>query len=233
MPAYLETAQNSYGELLSNPLIDKQAFNLLHQCNFLKDCREAAITLPKLKGFVAQHHFYSRKFVNYLCALIANLEDKRHAQALLQNLAEEAGLAPNCKIPHFKLYQKMMEDLKVDVSDYTLLPATKQLIQAMMDCCKHENSLVGLAALLIGAEAIVPYLYSQIVVAFQRHKTPLKHLVFFNVHIQHDDGHAHTLSQILQQHLDLSSKSRALAISIGGQMLKARKQFLDNIYEVY
>lgn len=233
MPAYSETVQNSYHELLSNPLIDQQAFNFLHQCHFLIDCRAATITLPKLKGFIAQHHYYSRKFVNYLCALIANLEDKEHAQALLQNLAEEAGLTPNCKIPHFKLYQKMMEDLKVDMREYTPLPATDQLIQVMMDCCKHENSLVGLAALLIGAEAIVPYLYSQIVTAFQQHGTPLKHLVFFNVHIQHDDGHAQTLSQILQHYLDLSSESHALVVNIGGQLLKARRQFLDNIYEAY
>ncbi len=233
MSAYKEITQNSYQDLLSNPLIDKQAFNLLHQCNFLADCREAVITLSRLKGFIAQHHYYSKKFINYLCAIIANLEDNKHAQSLLQNLAEESGLAPNCRVPHFKLYQKMMEALEVDTGEHIPLPATEQLIQTMMSCCKHENSLIGLAALLLGAEAIVPYFYSQITAALQQHHIASKHLAFFTIHVKHDDGHAHTLAQILQDYLRTSSEASFLALKTGGQLLEARKQFLDAIYSAY
>lgn len=210
--------------------ITEKMINQLRCARFIQKCIDQSITRGELDRFIVQHAYYARCFTRYLCAVLSNLEDLEDFNQLLKNLSEEMGLKHSAKVPHSLLYQNMMQKLKVDLSMPMQL-ATKQLIDAMFYYCRKANPIYGIAAICLGAEAIVPELYSHIVRGFNFYHIDNEDLEFLTIHIHCDDEHAETLRHILQKSLSRHAYYSRIIYKVGNEMINHRINFLDSLLD--
>jgi pyrroloquinoline-quinone synthase len=192
---------------------------------FLTRCREGTATRDELATFVRQQCHYSRHFTRYLSALLANLTDEVDRRDLVQNLFEEMGLGGLGGVPHAQIYREMMRTMGVFLDDEPVFAETQALVDTMFECCRSPRPMVGLGALCLGAEAIVPHLYSTIVNGFEAVGEPREHLSFFLIHIDGDDDHARTMQRIIARELEQRPASR-VDLEYGAALaIAARVQF--------
>jgi pyrroloquinoline-quinone synthase len=197
---------------------------------FLQRCSNGTITRQELNNFLIQQGRYSQYFTRYLCALIANLENSQDVRRLLENLAEESGYDDESRKPHSQIYAEMMSDLGVDGSQVATLPETQFLIDSMFMLCRQRDSVSGLAAICLGAEAIVPSLYTCLVQGFVSQGVAKEKLDFFTIHIECDDGHADTMFDMLAERIQLNTTNIA-AIQAGEIIINARLRMFDALLE--
>lgn len=173
----------------------------LESTSFLSRCRQLLSTRAEMLRFVGRHYHYARHFTRYLCALLSNIVREDDRRALTENLFEEMGLGGAESVPHAELYRRMMHELGVAPGDEAPSPATLRLVDTMLSCCRSPRYLVGLGALCLGAEAIVPRLYSTLLLGFATAEIPGASLAFFRIHIEEDDQHALTMRRIIEREL--------------------------------
>ncbi|AWF79661.1 hypothetical protein BTJ40_01780 [Microbulbifer sp. A4B17] len=200
---------------------------------FLKRCREGSITLEELKIFLVQQGIYSGFFVRYLCAMMANLPSNHEVLELAENLMEELGLEPDSPKPHAVIYRETLEHFGLTLENAETLPGTQHLIDTMFKNCRDLRASAGLGALCLGAEALVPDLYTDIVAGFRSCGVADKEMEFFLLHIECDDGHAETIRDIM---VDIGSKDPSqldIMLEAGRHLVEARLQFFDSIETAY
>ncbi|WHI49027.1 iron-containing redox enzyme family protein [Microbulbifer sp. VAAF005] len=200
---------------------------------FLKRCREGSITLDELKIFLVQQGIYSGFFVRYLCAMMANLPSNHEVLELAENLMEELGLEPDSPKPHAEIYRETLEHFNLTLENAEVLPGTQHLIDTMFKNCRDLRASAGLGALCLGAEALVPDLYTDIVAGFRSCGVSDAEMQFFLLHIECDDGHAETIRDIM---VDIGSKDPSqldIMLEAGRHLVEARLQFFDSIETAY
>jgi pyrroloquinoline-quinone synthase len=178
----------------------------LMSVDFLKRCEAGDISWDKMKLFLIQHQLYAKHFTRYLSALISNIEDNEERFKLSQNLFDEMGLGDAGNIPHSVIYSNMMKNLGIDTCD-DILPETQALIDTMMNCCRSTNVMVGLGAICLGAEGIVPVMYSAILKGLLANNIQINDLSFFSLHISCDDEHAGTMYKIIDRMVNVDGYS--------------------------
>jgi pyrroloquinoline-quinone synthase len=210
-------------------LIDAEWMDELDSTAFLSRCREGVVSLMELKAFVLQHHYYSRNFTRYLCALLSNLGAEADRLSLAFNLFEELGLGTCGQVPHTQIYRSLMQLIGVKPGDAPVLPSTQFLIDRMFVSCREPDPLVGLGALCLGAEAIVPHIYSQVVQGFRAHGIAETTLEFFHIHIMGDDAHALTMKEIIEHELVVDATKAHVLQNSARKAIYARKVFFDGL----
>lgn len=195
----------------------------------LKHLRSSDACLTTARIFLVQHQHYSQYFTRYLCALISNQDTISDVKDLAVNLIEEMGADKDNGRTHAELYLDAMTALGVAPGDAPALAATKELIVAMFEYCRSSNPIDGLAALCLGAEAIVPILYSPIIAAFKKNNLPLAATHFFELHVEEDELHALTMVKIMDRLAAKSEENLARAKSIGSRMIQKRLNFLTAV----
>lgn len=200
----------------------------LDESRFLEGCRKGTVSKDELLHFLAQQYHYSREFTRYLCALLANIENEKDRRELTENLVDETGLGTVKGTPHSILYREMMKRMGVDPDKTEATSETQALIDTMLESCRNSNSAVGLGALCLGAEAIVPHVYSQIVQGFERHGYTKEDLDFFYLHIGCDDEHALTMKKIIDREIGDERKRQMLKCS-ARRVIAARARFFNSL----
>jgi hypothetical protein len=104
-------------------------------------------------------------------------------------------------------------------------------IETMPECCRNSRPIIGLGALCLGAEAIVPKVYSTILNGFDAVREPRENLHFFTIHVSDDDEHAHTMRNIILRELSNNSRSRHDLEYGAARALDARVEFFEGISE--
>jgi hypothetical protein len=160
---------------------------------------------------------------------MANLEDEGDRRALTQNLWEEMGLGDDHATPHSQIYRNMMATMGIALEGEAPGRATLGLIDTMFDCCRSPNSMVGLGAICLGAEAIVPHVYSTVIEGFKGIGEPVEHLEFFSIHVSCDDEHAITMRAIIMRKLKADRRSRIDLDYGAAKALAARVAFFNAI----
>jgi pyrroloquinoline quinone (PQQ) biosynthesis protein C len=199
---------------------------------FLTRCRRRTVSIWELRAFVAQQYHYSRHFTRYLCALMMRLEREQDRAELAGNLFEEMGLAGGLGIPHAEIYRRMLVAMEVDASAIPAQVATQELIKAMLSACSDPDPMVGLGALCLGAEAIVPHVYSQVLRGFLSVGEPEANLEFFRIHIEDDDEHAVTMRRIIDRELQEDPRRLKALKGSARRLLAARTQFFHGLSRV-
>lgn len=224
-----QTTTSSCVELCqSKNFIKQEWLDNLGESLLLKRCRTGEITKQELHKFIKQHQLYSRHFTRYLSALLANVIDEKDRLELTHNLFDEMGLGDAGKIPHSMLYRDMMVNMDI-APDIKPLPSTLRLIDAMLQCCKSTNHLVGLGALCLGAEGVVPYIYSTIVEGLISIGESRENLQFFTLHIECDDDHAETMYDIIQREIN-KDKNAIIDLYYGAdKLIQARIDFFNEL----
>jgi pyrroloquinoline-quinone synthase len=201
----------------------------LQSHSFLRRCRDGQVSLDELKIFLVQHGLYATNFTRYLCAAMANLPGNEELRPLAQNLFDECGFSGTK--PHAVVYDEMIAGFGLTLKDATPLPGTVKLINTMFRHCRSENPAHGTGALNLGAEALVPFFYTDIVKGLVAQGVKEEDLLFFTLHITVDDDHATTLAEIQSSLLDENPNSLADMLAAGNDLVDARLAFFDSIEE--
>lgn len=221
----MKTFINSvWDELLSPELIGR-----LDRTSFLSRCRLKSVSRKELEVFLIQQYHYSRHFTRYLCALLVNLAGEEDRLALLENLIEEMGYGDLGDEPHAKIYKDMLSQLNLEPRSQPPLPETVALVETMLQSCSDPNPMLGLGALCLGAEAIVPHVYSQIMTGLTARGFPEQHLRFFPLHIDGDDDHALTMKSIIDRELQRNPDSKRELLKSAGECIRRRAAFFEAI----
>jgi pyrroloquinoline-quinone synthase len=194
---------------------------------FLVRCRDGSITMAELERFLAQHSKYASYFTRYLCAVMSELGEAADVLRLAENLAEELGYGDGDGVPHSRIYAELLADFGLRVDDEAILPETQNLIDVMFMLCRQPGGLAGLGALCLGAEAIVPTVYSSIIDGFVSHGVRLERLRFFTIHVDCDDGHAETMRVIIDRKTRESRASGLAIVNAAEIAINARLRFFD------
>jgi pyrroloquinoline-quinone synthase len=184
-----------------------------------------------LKGLLVQHHHYSRHFTRYLVAVISKLDRLDDMRSLTANLLEEMGVDCAGKVTHAELYQRTLRAVGAVPDMQPALPETQALVRAMMSYCRDDDLLAGLAALCLGAEAIVPLVYRPILRALAAAGHDADATEFFRVHIEEDEMHAMTMLSIMRRLTQDDPDARRCAMRIGVDMIHRRAAMFDAIWE--
>jgi len=198
---------------------------------FLERCRRRTVTLEELKVLLAQQGLYGRYFTRYLCAMMASLPKNEHVAQVAENLLEELGLAEDSPTQHSVVYRRMLTDFGLSLDDSKPLLGTRRMIDTMFDHCRDPNPARGLGALCLGAEMLVPTVYSALLAGFEGCGVREETVAFFREHVECDDGHADVMWDIM---LDLAARDADTVpymIAAGESMVDARLAFFTAIEE--
>lgn len=183
-----------------------------------------------LKHTLVQHSHYSRHFTRYLVALLGQLGDHGDVLALLQNLREEMGVDGGAEHTHAELFQRTLRRVGVVPAEHPPLPATLALVQAMTVHCRSSDPLAGLAALCLGAEAIVPLIYRPMLASLERLGFGKDATEFFSIHIEEDADHALAMLDMMRRIVRDQPGRRADAARVGRQVIALRVAMFDAIW---
>ncbi|ASL48960.1 hypothetical protein bAD24_p01315 (plasmid) [Burkholderia sp. AD24] len=232
----ISTAQfdgRTVSKALMSPFLQQQTIDLsktIVSHPFLASCRRGDVPFRALMHFLVQHGKYSAYFTRYLCALISQLKNGGDVLRLAENLAEELGFGhDDVTEPHSKIYADLLSRFDISINDHPALPETESQIQTVFMLCRQPEGIAGLGALCLGAEAIVPTLYSAIMEGFRSHAVPEEDLDFFRIHIECDDGHAETMYRILQDLTANAPEKELCAIQSAEIAVNARLRVYDAI----
>lgn len=190
-------------------------------------------SLALLKLTLAQHSHYSRHFTRYLVALIGQLGDSADVLVLLQNLREEMGVDGDGELTHAELFQRTLRRVGVVPAEHTALPSTLALVQSMNAYCQSSDPLVGLAALCLGAEAIVPLIYRPILASLEQLGFDKDATEFFTIHIEEDADHALAMLKMMRRIVQGRPERFDEAVRVGKQVIALRVAMFDAIWEAH
>lgn len=187
-------------------------------------------SLDTLKTLLVQHRHYSRHFTRFLCAIMGQMNETADISALLGNLREEMGIDGDGEMTHAEMFQRTLHIVGAIPADHAPLPATTELVNTMMGYCKSSDPLAGLAAMCLGAEAIVPLIYRPILRALQHYGFSKEATEFFSIHIEEDEDHALTMLGIMRRLIHDQPARRHFAVAIGKDLIDKRLAMFDAIW---
>jgi pyrroloquinoline quinone (PQQ) biosynthesis protein C len=164
---------------------------------------------------------------------MANLPANKQVLDLASNLCEELGLTDDSATPHSIIYYRMLNHFGLDMEGQRPLPGTRRLIDAMFDHCRDPRVARGLGALCLGAEALVPSIYTDLINGFMAAGVPARAIEFFQIHVECDDGHADTMRDIMIALADADPDQLPLMLSAGNALVDARLDFFESIEAHY
>jgi pyrroloquinoline-quinone synthase len=195
---------------------------------FMIRCKDGTVSWGELRSFLIQHGKYGAYFTRYLCALLSQIEDAGDVVRLAENLAEELGYGGDqTGVPHSLVYAGMLRKFDIIADQYDTNAATQNLIDTMLMLCRQGRGATGLGALYLGAEAIVPAVYSRLIQGFRHRGIADADLHFFTIHVECDDDHAKTMQGIMERMIASQPSSAATMLNAGELAIHARLRFFD------
>lgn len=216
----------AWGEWLSD-----ETLHALIDHPLLQAMRSGCVSLEGMRQVLTQHHFYARHFTRFLCAMISRLDSLDDIKLLMENLLEELGVEGDHDVTHAELFQKTLRSVGATPLTEAPLPQTTDLARTILGLCRHNDPAEGLAALCLGAEAIVPLIYPPMLTALEHLGISEAGQEFFRLHINEDEGHALKMLGILQRMTDQSPARKMHAIAAGRLAIAKRCDMFDAIWQ--
>jgi pyrroloquinoline-quinone synthase len=198
---------------------------------FVERCRAGQLTLAQVRVLGAQMYKFCHQFPSFLALALAACPQDDARIVIGENLWEELGEGDPLRA-HAALFRQFTRALGMDdaqLSAVPALPETAALISTYMNLSDRYGVLGILGALCYASEGIVAALYSHIqgalhlAASFDRDA-----LMFFEVHIHVDDGHADKLESILLPMLHAPQDGLVVEQAIRTAM-DARCAFFDGV----
>ncbi len=198
---------------------------------FVERCRSGQLTLAQVRVLGAQMYKFCHQFPSFLALALASCPQDDARIVIGENLWEELGEGDPLRA-HAALFRQFTRALGLDdaqLSAVPTLPETAALIDTYMNLSDRYGVLGILGALCYASEGIVAALYSHIQGALQQ-AAPFDRdaLMFFEVHIHVDDGHADKLESILLPMLNAPQDELLVEQAIRTAM-DARCAFFDGV----
>lgn len=215
--------------VLWESLVPPGLLRTLHDHPFLRRSRGGQAGLPLLRSLLIQHAYYTEHFTRYLCALMSRLPQGDDVRALAANLIEETGLDRPSAVTHAALFRQSLAAIGAAPHSAPPLPETRELIEAMYGYCRAHDPLEGLAAMCLGAEAIVPTLYGAILDGLRHAGIDEADLYFFVLHVGEDEAHALVMRGIIDRLLLERPHRLAKVQAVAEDMVRLRMALLDAV----
>lgn len=198
-----------------------------------------------LKLYAYQYSFYSKDFTNYLSGVIGCLDSEEHKELLLENLSEENGdihdfdglpawlLEKIENVPHSELFGWFQEAMGINDEYKATHKPLDVVIEYKTNFTKlcYTNAAVGVGAIGLSTEQIVPKVYSHILKAVVEY-TDLteEQRVFFDLHGMADIKHSNQIMMIANDLAtdEINRKYMALGVE---EALRLREKFWDVLLE--
>ena len=186
-----------------------------------------------IRDYALNYSVYSNEFVTYLNFVIAGLTREAHRELIIENLYEEQG-DPNSTLierkPHSEIFREFKEQIGVtkEYEDRAIVAATSVCWRDVFkETCKSQNVCVGLGAIGLGTEMIVPNIYGHFIHAIEDHSTfDNSNSMFFRLHVDCDDEHSEDLLSVIRDFAHAPHNRENLRF--GAQIaLDLRKTFWD------
>lgn len=186
-----------------------------------------------LKDYAHQYSYYSDLFTKYLDEVISKLDNQEHKDTILENLEEELGDKNSNKLeerPHVEIFADFKRQLGVtDEYEEDNTPCHTAIIwrDLFLQKCQSELDGIGLGAIGVATEFIVPSIYPYFIRAIEDH-TDLgkKGSLFFELHVECDDGHGDDIVRVTTEVAQDVSKREAIRFG-ALSALNLRKSFWD------
>ncbi|WP_289368190.1 diaminobutyrate--2-oxoglutarate transaminase [Pantoea stewartii] len=211
--------------------LDYETLHKLINHPLMNAMRQNTVSLSGMRYYLVQHHHYSRNFTRFLCALISKIDNLEDSQHLMENLLEELGIDGDGKVTHAELFQRSLRAVGGQPNTFPPLEETKNFSATVMQYCRNDGALNGLAALCLGAEAIVPMIYEPVLSALTSLEVQEEGLEFFRLHIEEDEDHAITMLKILNNLTKNDEKLVEQVKRIGCNTILLRCKMFDAIYD--
>lgn len=204
-----------------------QAEHPIWDCRFIRACRAGLLTKEDFKQIFSQYYLYSRNFTRYLTALMTNCESDYYRSRLSENLWEEGGGADPDK-RHAELFRRFLRDgLAVDLDKIQFQSFAREFFHQYLDFCRSSSALAGSAFLSLGTEGAIARLYGYFCDGLLKAGIPEEQLVFFRLHMECDDEHSITLTELMRSFSEEPGWLGQCKSAINCA-LDIRKQFLDD-----
>ncbi len=186
-----------------------------------------------LRDYAYQYSHYSRGFPIYLKNVVDRLTEKKHKDILIENYYEELGKPNSDKFedwPHQKMFNSFAEEVGVteEYKAKTEICMTAKVWRQLFDeKCKSTIPGVGMGAMGVATEFIVPHIYSYLIPSIKAEKTLSSRCsYFFELHTECDVEHG---NEIIECAVELAKDSEVReGIRFGTlSSLNLRKTFWD------
>jgi pyrroloquinoline quinone (PQQ) biosynthesis protein C len=153
-----------------------------------------------LRDYAFQYSHYSNGFTIYLKNVVDRLSEKKHKDILMENYYEEMGKKDSDKFedwPHKKMFNSFAEEVGV-TKEYKenneLCITTKVWRQLFDEKCKTTIPGVGIGAIGVATEFIVPHIYSSLIPTIKAESTLSSRCsYFFELHTECDIEHGNEI----------------------------------------
>ena len=198
---------------------------------FVERCRAGQLTLPQVRVLGVQMYRFCHQFPTFLAMALASCPQEDARIVIGENLWEELGEGDPQRA-HAALFRRFTRALGIDDAQLFATPAQPET-SGLIDTYRAVSERFGvpgiLGVLCYASEGIVAALYSHIQGGLlQASPFDREALMFFEVHIHVDDGHADKLESVLLQMLRTPQDENLVEQAIG-MALDARCRFFDGV----
>lgn len=198
---------------------------------FLARCTAGELTLPDVRALASQMYRFTREFSPMLAKILAVCPDEEVRVVIGENLFEELGEG-DPRRTHVELFRHFTRALGLDdrtVDAMPTEPETRHLIEVYMSLPERHGYLPALAAVCFASEGIVSTLYARLQSGIE-HAIVLTpdDVIFFDLHIKTDHGHAAALVEVLEPRL-ADGAELVTAVAAVLEAMDARRGFFDGV----
>lgn len=198
---------------------------------FLLRCRERGLTLLEVQILAVQMYKFSKEFNRILASILSCCSDVQAQWVILDNLSDEMGHG-DLQQAHPELFRRFTRAIGIPDDTLEALPAepeTQEMIDTYLDLPRQYSYLSALGAVCFASEGIVHTLYSQIYRGIEgATPVPQESLIFFEVHMDLDDGHAAKFAEVIAPRLQTEDQAVEMNRAIL-EAMDARVQFFDGV----
>ena len=161
------------------------------------------------------------------------MPDKNHREKLFENMEEEKGNPQSSKIeekPHVEIYKNFKEQIGINAAYEIDNPASKTVLvwrELFLQKCRTNIDGVGVGAIGLATEYIVPMIYPYIIKAIHEHSSFEKEAsLFFDLHVECDEEHGDAVIELTRDVAENIETREAIRFSVFSS-LNLRKAFWD------
>jgi pyrroloquinoline-quinone synthase len=198
---------------------------------FLAKCTAGGLTLSDVRALASQMYRFTREFSPLLARILAACPDEEVRVVIGENLFEELGEGDPRKT-HVEMFRKFTRAIGLDDARLNAIPAepeTRRLIDVYLSLSDRYGYLPALAAVCFASEGIVSTLYARLQNGIENAVSlTADDLIFFDLHIKVDSGHAAALIEVLEPRLEDGSELVG-AVAAVLEAMDARRGFFDGV----
>ena len=198
---------------------------------FLLRCRDRGLTLPEVQILAVQMYKFSKEFNRILASILSCCSDEQAQWVILDNLLDEMGQG-DLQQAHPELFRRFTRAIGLTDDELETIPAepeTQDMIETYLELPRQYSYLSALGAVCFASEGIVHTLYSQLYRGIEGvTPVPKESLIFFEVHMDMDDGHAAKFADLIASRLQSEDQAVEMNRAIL-EAMDARVQFFDGV----